>query len=140
VKRSTGLKRGAPLTRKKGLRAKPGGSAFPKRRNPAYRQWVQDRHPCILWGQVIGAQFSVYDMADSWDSIRHNCWGPVDPAHVWKHQATGANDVGCILPMCRASHQAYDERRAWWHQVTGISAEQLEVLARELGTRWETGR
>lgn len=64
---------------------------------------------------------------DQWTrrGFRHVCWGPIDPAHVGDHQATGAPDVGVCVPLCRAAHAFYDEHREEWPQVTALSEKRM---------------
>ena len=60
------------------------GSSFPKRRDRKYTEWVKTL-PCLLF-------------------LLHDCWGPIDPAHVFKTRAKGAYDRGEVVPLCRKAH------------------------------------
>lgn len=132
MKRSA-IKRGKPLARgTKRLKARKHGSLFPKRRDAAYRRAVR-ACSCVLRGRVIAGQLSPHDRPAGlgWQGFLHGCWGPVDPAHIGPHQATGAPDRGHILPLCRAAHQFYDEHRISFYRATGFSDHQLRLLARD---------
>lgn len=132
MKRSR-LTRGKPLARgTTRLKARKHGSLFPTQRDDAYRRAVRGC-PCILAGRVIERPFSGADVPNGpfWRGFRHICWGPVDPAHIGPHQATGAPDRGHILPLCRAAHQFYDEHRISFYRATGYSDHQLRLMARD---------
>lgn len=122
-----GLKR----TRMKARNTKRKGSAFPKGRDKAYRDWVRLENPCLLRGAVIGAAFSLHDVSQglAWRGWKHVCWGANTPAHVGKHQATGAPDFGRLVPLCQAAHQVYDERRYAWSRYTGYTEVRMENAA-----------
>jgi hypothetical protein len=130
------------LSRKTRIRPrnpKRKGSAFPKQRNAAFRRWLCSLG-CEFLGATIGVSVSPNDAALglAWRGFQHRCWGSVDPAHVGKHQATGAPDVGACLPLCRAMHQFYDEHRLSFYRITGRSPEWLAMEAARWGQHWET--
>src|SRR5205085_7011060 len=141
LKRTRPLKPGKPLARGKPLRSNVGGAQFPTRRNRAYRAAVR-AEPCLLMARLTGRQLCPYDRPapgfPGW--WIHVCWGPIDPAHVGDHQATGAPDLGALVPLCRGAHRFYDEQRSVWHDVTGISEAEMASVASGLALKWaETG-
>lgn len=112
MKRSGYIKAGAPLKRKTPLRARgKRGSMFPARRDHPFTQWVKTL-PCVLFG-----------------TLGHECWGPIDPAHVFKTRACGAYDRGETVPMCRAHHQRQEGRTAAFIVETGVN---VRRIAKEL--------
>ena len=126
-------------TRMEAVNRKRGGSSFPKQRDKKYRRWIRTENACLLRGDalfpcVTRRQVTPFDK--TWwpgkggvPQWRHICFGPVDPAHVGKHQAQGAPDVGAIVPLCRAAHSFYDEHRSDWRYVTGYSEKQMASAA-----------
>jgi hypothetical protein len=124
------------LRRTARLKAK-GKSRFPKRRDPKYRRWVWMDNYCLLRGRVLQQRFSPIDVRTP-DGVYHHCWGPIDPAHVGKHQARGAGDVGVLLPLCRAAHRFYDERRSAWEAATGFSEQRMADAALGLYAKYQT--
>lgn len=113
-----------PLTRTRfrngAASQKRGRASFPKVKNPKYRAWIRTR-PCLLGSRWLRQRVSLFDRAQGNEWFTHSCWGPIDPAHVGAHQARGAPDVGHIVPLCRAAHQFYDEKRSSWARVTGFT-------------------
>lgn len=108
------------------MRRRGKGSAFPKRRHPAYRRFIRAQ-ACILDGRYTKVRLTLYDQ---WTrrGFWHVCWGPIDPSHVMDHQARGAYDVGECVPMCRATHEFYGKHEydGEWELVTEISQKRLE--------------
>jgi hypothetical protein len=119
--------------------AKRKGSSFPKQRDAKYRKWVRTENDCMLRGdglfpRVTLASLSLADSVISRDRDTrvwwvHNCWGPIDPAHVGDSQARGAPDFGVIVPLCRAAHDYYDHHRSKWRKTTGYSEKQMASAA-----------
>lgn len=117
--------------RMKRYNSKRKGSAFPKVRNKAYRDWVRLENACLLsdrGGTPGRVSLYDYELANRSGFI-HNCWGHVTPAHVGKHQARGAPDFGCIVPLCEIAHQFYDEHRSEWKRATGLSEREMASRA-----------
>jgi hypothetical protein len=133
VKRSPLTRSRKPLRRKVGLKARRVPKAFQHRRDYAYRQKVAAM-PCFLRGRTIAISISPNDrpLGLAWRGFEHRCWGRVDPAHIGKHRATGADDWGAILPFCRAAHQYYDEHRLSFYRVTGYTPIFLAWAAHDL--------
>jgi hypothetical protein len=126
------LQRGKPLTTQ-------GGALFPKVRNREYRAYIRGMD-CLLTNRSTQDEMTCYDVTTARGFV-HVCWGPIDPAHVGDHQAQGAPDVGCVIPLCRAAHRYYDEHRQSFYRVTGISERQLVSIAAGLALKWaERGR
>jgi hypothetical protein len=119
------------------LRQSSNGSAFPKRRNREYRAFVRG-HACLLRGRPLARAVSPNDYYAglAWRGVTHVCWGPIEAAHVGKHQATGAPDVGACIPLCRAAHRYYDEHRLSFHRITGRSPRDLEGIAAGLALKF----
>ena len=111
-------------------RSRKKGSAFPKQRDRKLCAWVRSQ-PCILRDRILGRPLSYHDvpLGLGWTGYAHRCWGAMTTAHVGRHRATGAPDRGHVVPMCQAAHQYYDEHRASWAKMTGVSAEWLQTLA-----------
>lgn len=80
------------------------------------------------WGAAFGAP--------GVPQFRHHCWGPIDPAHVGEKQSQGAYDVGRVVPLCRAAHNYYDERRGYWLGATGLSEADMESKAAGYALKW----
>ncbi len=99
-----------PMVRKTRLRNR-GRSLFPKRRDHAYTEWVKTL-PCVLFG-----------------TLGHECYGPTDPAHVFKTRAVGAYDRGETVPLCRAHHRQQEGRTAAFILETGVN---VQRIAKEL--------
>ena len=140
------MQRGKPMkrVRMRCVNKKRKGSAFPKVRDREYRAFVRFM-PCLLEGKATKGRITLDDIPCTARGLEgwywHRCWGPVDPAHVGKHQATGAPDRGACVPFCRAAHQRYDEHRALFLRVTTFSQRQLESIAGGLALRYqEQGR
>lgn len=74
-----------------------------------------------------------YGQSVAW---RHICWGGMTPAHVGEHQARGAPDFGVLVPLCKASHQFYDEHRSKWQGVTGYSEKRMASEASGYALRY----
>ena len=84
---------------------------FPHRRDRKYTDWIKTL-PCVLFAL-------------------HECWGPIDPAHVFKTRATGAYDRGEVVPLCRKAHREQEGRTVafiieWGVNVRRIAGELLE--------------
>lgn len=118
--------------------ARRKGSSFPKVRDKKYRDWVRLENLCMLRGAVIGAAFSSHDVSQglAWRGFKHVCWGANTPAHVGKHQATGAADFGRLVPLCQAAHQAYDEHRHAWSRYTGYTEVRMENAAADYALKY----
>ena len=115
------------------------GSAFPHKRDPVYRRWIRSMG-CLIWGAALPRAISLND-EPAGRGFTHRCWGPMDPAHVGQHQATGAPDRGAVVCLCRAAHKWYDERRSQFAKVTGLTDKKLENIAAGLGLKYvEQGR
>ena len=115
-----------------------GKSSFPKQRDAKYRRWIWTENPCMLRGCVIGCSFSSHDVSQglAWRGFKHVCWGANTPAHVGKHQATGAPDFGRCVPLCQAAHQFYDEHRHAWSRFTGYTEVRMESAAAGYALRY----
>ena len=137
MKRSPLRRSRKPLKRRVKLRARKVPKAFAKHRDYTYRRHITQM-PCVLAGCVLGRAISLNDVSLglAWRGFEHRCWGPIDPAHVGQHQATGADDLGVLLPLCRAAHRFYDERRLSFYRVTGYTAQQMAEDAARLGTEY----
>ena len=106
-----------PIARHTPLRNR-GGSMFPKRRDKAYTDWIKTL-PCVLFAL-------------------HECWGPIDPAHVFKTRAKGAYDRGETVPLCRKAHDEEQGRTIafiikWGVNVRRIAKELLVWYEEEHG-------
>ena len=127
----------------KKVNKKRGGHSFPKGVDEPYRRWIRQQ-ACILSGNVVLGMISPDDQHIGFSlAFHHVCWGPVDPAHVGQHQATGAPDMGRLLPLCRAAHQFYDEHRLSFYRVTGIPPQTLAWEAARFAAEYqgqETGK
>lgn len=120
MKRATPPKRKKPLKRStKRIKVRRVSKRFAKRRNPKFLAWVRTL-PCTV------------------KSPRTTCWLTwdllVDPAHVTKTRAAGADDVGCVAPLCRAHHSES-------HQIGIKSFEakyglDLRSLAQQVAQQW----
>lgn len=83
----------------------------------------------MLRGATIRVPFSKRDHPlPAWSYI-HRCWGDMTPAHVGKHRAQGAADFACVVPLCQAAHQYYDEHRDEWERVTRLTEAQMAHAA-----------
>lgn len=133
--RKASLKRGKPLSRATRLKARPGGSRFPKRRHPEYRRWIRAQ-PCILTQWLTAQRLTANDLGAGPGFWRHLCWGPIDPAHVGEKQSRGAYDLGRVVPLDRAAHRFYDEHRREWEAVTGLTEALMENLAGGYALKW----
>jgi hypothetical protein len=113
----------SPMKRS-GQRAKrTRGSLFPKRRDKPFSKWiVEEAGPCVIAGYWITRRIGLNDERRGTEQHKHRCWGVLTPAHVGQHRATGAEDRGCLVPMCLAAHRFYDEHRNEFYAVTGASA------------------
>jgi hypothetical protein len=139
VKRSGSLKRRSGLTRGP-LKRRRVPKAFAHKRDREHTQRVRGM-VCFLRGDMVLPRATLVQITpNDLEVIRdgdtrrwwlHRCWGPIDPAHIGKHRASGADD-SLVLPMCRASHTYYDEHRQKFYWVTGFTAADLEKAAREL--------
>lgn len=69
---------------------------------------------------------------------RHHCTGRIECAHVVGAVSTGADDVGCCIPLCSGAHRGAD----WSPHRGGIEsfAEQFNLdlakVARAYADRW----
>jgi hypothetical protein len=114
VKR-TPLKRGKPPQRKtrvKARNAKRGGSRFPKRRDPAYCEWVRG-FACCVRACLTGA--------------RMEC------AHV-KSRGAGGGDIGNCVPLCFSHHD--QQHRLGIKTFQATHSVDLAAIARNLGERY----
>jgi len=126
-------------TRMKQRNAKRQGSALPKVRDAKYRYWIRTENastlrgvegfPCVTRRRITPFDKKWWDGKGGVPRWRHTCFGPVDPAHIGKHQAQGAPDLGVIVPLCRAAHHFYDEHRSEWFRVTGYSDAKMASAA-----------
>ena len=93
----------------------------------------------MLLGRVIARAICPNDesLGLAWRGFTHRCWGANTPAHVGKHQATGARDFGVLVPLCQAAHQFYDEHRRSWFGVTGWTADAMEGVAEDYAREYE---
>ena len=58
------------------------------------------------------------------------CWSPnVDPAHAISRAQGGCDDPDCVLPLCRAHHDAYDHQRTLDVLPHMTRAEQAHAVA-----------
>jgi hypothetical protein len=75
------------------------GSSFPKRRDPAYLDWIHTL-PCAIVGAPKWETGALYPRPTSW------CYPAigVDAAHV-KTRATGGADRQNLVPLCRRHHE-----------------------------------
>ncbi len=101
------------IQRKTPLRNR-GRSRFPKRRDKAYTEWIKTL-PCVLFAL-------------------HECWGPIDPAHVFKTRACGARDKGEVVPLCRKAHDEQEGRTVAFVIEWGVN---LRRIAKELERLYE---
>ena len=100
-----------PIGRKTPLRNR-GGSMFPKRRDRTYTDWIKTL-PCVLF-------------------TLHECWGPIDPAHVFKTRGAAAYDRGEVVPLCRKAHDEQEGRTVAFIIKWGVN---VRRIAKEL-QRW----
>lgn len=115
---------------------KSGGALFPGVKNRRYRAFIRSL-ACELEGKLIRRAFSLHDQPTGQPGLWvHHCWGEITPAHVGDHQAQGAPDVACCVPLCEVAHKEYDEHRGRFHQVTGISAKRLRYRAEGYAVRY----
>jgi len=131
----------------KGFRAngprtkKSGGAMFPKAKNRRYRAFIRSL-ACELEGKLTVGRMSEHDVRVPDQAgyrqglFLHRCWGAVTPAHVGEHQAQGAADVACCVPLCQPAHQVYDEHRGKFHRMTGISAKRMQHRAEGYAVRF----
>jgi hypothetical protein len=126
------------LSRKTRIRPrnpKRKGSAFPEMRDAKFRRWVWTENLCLLAGHHLPGRVSHHDRKWVLSTFGHGmiymhvCWGGVTPAHVGKHQATGAPDFGVLVPLCKAAHQSYDEHRDVWPRATGYTEKKMALAA-----------
>lgn len=115
--------------------ARRKGSSFPAQRDDAYRAWIRTENACLLRGSVTQKRLSLHDL-DWYDGVRHICWGAITPAHIGKHQATGAPDFGRCVPLCKAAHQFYDEHRHAWARYTWYTAVRMENAAADYALKY----
>ena len=101
------------IKRKTRLRNR-GGSMFPKRRDKAYTDWIKTL-PCLLFAL-------------------HDCWIPIDPAHVFGTRATGAYDRGEVVPLCRKAHREQEGHTADFMIQWGLN---VRRIAKDLLTWYE---
>ncbi len=122
----------------KAVNRKRGGSSFPEQRDRKYRRWIWTENPCMLAERIMRGAVSSYDApyeslnhnaARVYRGFWHNCWGGNTPAHVGKHQATGAPDFGVLVPLCKVAHGFYDEHRKEWAKATGFTEAKMALRA-----------
>jgi len=124
-------------TRMRTRNAKRKGSAFPEMRDTAHCAWVVTETRCVGSGRRFKRAISPHDKDLLFGEWRHGCWGPNDPAHVGKHRAQGAADLGHVVKMCRALHDFYDQHRSQFTKATGITERELESIAAGNGLRYQ---
>jgi hypothetical protein len=92
----------------------------------------------MLAGAVYGTALTLNDepLGLAWRGFAHRCWGGMTPAHVGKHQATGAADFGCIVPLCAAAHLFYDLHRKAWAKITGWTEKKMASAASGYALRY----
>lgn len=131
--KKTGMRRGRSQRS-----ATSGGALFPKVKDAAFRRWLRTTHDCLIADAVMGRAVSPNDRALGLAvfGFVHSCWGAMTPAHVGKHQAQGAPDVGACVPLCQAAHRYYDEHRQSWAKVTGYTEERMQAAADEYADAW----
>jgi len=115
-------------TRVKRYNANRGGSMFPHVRDAGYRKWVWTENDCLLAGTRTRVRITISDKAakvDLFTFYEHRCWGPIDPAHVNENAAQGTPDVGELIPLCRAAHNYFDNRREEFFAATDTNQAQL---------------
>lgn len=116
--------------------ARRKGSSFPEQRQGDFTRWLTTEHPCMLRGSTIRAPFSTHDFALPQYGYIHECWSspdrpPIDPAHVGRHRAKGAPDMGATVPLCHSAHAYYDEHRSNWERVTRWTADAMQGAAED---------
>jgi hypothetical protein len=115
IPRRTPLKRGKPPQRKtrvKARNAKRGGSRFPKRRDPEYREWIRTLD-CLV-GDLM-------------------CHGGVECAHV-KTRGAGVDDRGNCVPLCGFHH--FEQHDLGIRHFQTRHKLDLAAIARNLGERY----
>lgn len=125
------LKR-TPIVQRSKRSKKSGGALFWKVKDKPYRDWIRNEHGCLLTGKVTTEPVTPNDTP----GLPHRCWGAITPAHVGKHQATGAPDRGVIVPLCKAAHTFYDEHRAKWMHVSGWTEPMMLCAAENYETQY----
>lgn len=123
-------------TRMKACNRKRGGSSFPKRRDWKFRRWVWTENDCMLAGRFVRRRISLHDVPHPEGGFIHFCWGEITPAHVGDTQARGAPDFGVLVPLCKAAHRSYDQRRWEWRSTTGYSEKKMASEASGYGLRY----
>ncbi len=113
------------------LKAK-GGSRFPARRDPQYREFVK-AHDCAV-------QAALHDLTRDEILARH--WWPcgsrperdgVEFCHL-KTQGSGGDDIGNTVPLCPVHHDCQEGRTKQFNALYGID---LYAIAAELQTEYE---
>ncbi len=109
-----------------------GGSKFPKRRDPAYCEWVRQQ-PCLLGGGMgVGFHIRVRSLAMK----IHQCDGPVQVCHV-KSRGAGGDDRRNVIAMCAKGHdeqhrigiRSFEKR---WGVDLKAEAEKLDAEYRDV--------
>jgi hypothetical protein len=124
IPRRTPLKRGKPPQRKtrvKARNAKRGGSRFPKRRDPAYREWIRSL-PC-----------AARDALAPYLPTLSRCYGIIECTHV-KSRGAGGDDFGNCIPLCTGHHRHQHD----WGIMAFANYYKLDLaaIARNLGERY----
>ena len=92
---------------------KRGKSRFPKRRDPAFLNWMSE-HCCVICGHP-------------------GC----DPAHLKSRGAAG-DDVGNVVPLCRKHHT--EQHAMGWPAFRFVYARvNFDLEARYLAAAWNAG-
>lgn len=95
LSRRTPLKRGTkPLTRSGRIKTK-GKSRFPKRRVPAYVDWIRSL-PCNCAGKLVEEPGDPFRMVIL-------CKRRVEAAHI-RSRGAGGDDRGNLIPLCGNHH------------------------------------
>lgn len=117
---------------------KSGGALFWKVKQPTFRKWLREENKCLLAAQFTTQRVTLNDLdvAEGRWRFLHQCWGVITPAHIGKHQANGAPDLGHCIPLCEAAHTYYDEHRGAWAAVTGYTEAKMQRKAEHYGTAY----
>lgn len=107
----------------------PSKRRWAKHRNKAFTDWVSE-HDCCMAG------FTYVENG-------RPCWHPEelrragkfsDPAHVGKKRATGADDEGEVVNLCRSHHREQEGQTAAFNAKYGVD---LKAIAAKLWVRYE---
>lgn len=99
------VNRGGWIKRRTRIKAK-GGSRFPKQRQPEYTAWIT-----TLSCTVANA----------------DCWQGIHPAHVNRTRASGAPDLGEVVPLCPFHHAEQEGRTARFNAKYGIDLSAIAI-------------